>query len=216
MTRRRGCSTASTRKAKAVVCGPQATEADARESCENAGKRPTSFVEVSRGSIVVQAEGADGDKAAKALAADAYFVLEDDPSLVGRDIKDPEQDVDPTTGQPNITYDVTDAGREKWQTMTREIARRGQAAVLPGVDPSLAANHFALVLDNKLISVPYIDPQQNPDGIDGENGSQISGNFTTKSAKELAAMLRTGPLPLALELTHQRRVAAKVTPAPAG
>jgi hypothetical protein len=34
------------------------------------------------------------------------------------------------------------------------------------------------VLDNELISVPFIDFQQNPDGIDARNGSQIEGGFT--------------------------------------
>jgi SecD/SecF fusion protein len=195
-------------KAKTVVCGPQATEADARESCQNAGKRPTDFVKVPQGYIVVQAEGADGDDAAKALAADAYFILKDDPPLLGRDIKNPEQNSDPTTGQPNVTFDFTDAGRKKWQTTTREIAQRGQAGLLPGADVRDAANHFAIVLDNKLISVPYIDPQQNPDGIDGENGSQISGSFTIKSAQRLATLIKTGALPIRLELISQSQVSA--------
>src|SRR3954447_8863876 len=51
-------------KAKAVLCGPQNTEAAAREACNNAGKKPTSFLKVPEGYIVVQAEADENDKKA--------------------------------------------------------------------------------------------------------------------------------------------------------
>lgn len=195
-------------KTKAVVCGPQATEADAKESCQNSGKTAEEFVEVPQGYLVIQAESNDSSKASQALAADAYYIIKDDPGLLGRDIKNPEQNTDSTTGQPDVTFDFTSAGRKKWQKVTREISQRGQAAVLPGVPVNQVANHFAIVLDNKLISVPYIDPQQNPDGIDGSTGSQISGGFTIKTAQRLSNLIKTGALPIKLELISQSQVSA--------
>jgi SecD/SecF fusion protein len=195
-------------KAKTVLCGPQNTEAAAREACTNSGKRATSFLKVPEGYIVVQAEADESDKNAVAAASDAYFILKDDPALRGTDIKNPEQNTDSTTGTPNVTFDFTGAGRKKWQQTTREIAQRGSAKLLPGVNPVTVADHFAIVLDNKLISVPYIDPQQNPDGIDGSNGSEISGGFTIKSAQRLANLLKTGALPIHLELISQSQVSA--------
>ncbi len=196
-------------KAKSVLCGPQGSEADAREACVNAGKKPSSIVKVPRGYLIVQAEADETDKAAMAAAADAYYILEDDPALVGRDIKDPQQTTDNGpggSGRPDVTFTFTTSGRDRWQKMTRTIARRGQAALLPGVAPNSVANHFAIVLDNKLISVPYIDPQQNPDGIDGSKGSQISAPFTIKSAQRLTNLIETGPLPLELELRAMSRI----------
>jgi SecD/SecF fusion protein len=190
-------------RAHAVLCGPRPTAAALRRSCRTAGKRPTRSVEVPRGYLILQAEFDATDKASRALASDAYFILEDDPALLGSDLKDPEQDTDQQTGQPMVTFNFTDEGKKKWQKVTREISRRGQAAVQPGQPAFMVANHFAMVLDNKLISVPFIDPQQNPDGIDGENGSQISGSFTMASAKLLAATLRSGPLPLVLSLVRR-------------
>jgi SecD/SecF fusion protein len=198
-------------KAKSVLCGPQGSEADAREACTNAGKKPSSIVKVPQGYLIVQAEADDTNKAAAALAQDAYYILKDDPALLGRDIKDPQQNTDSGaggSGQPDVTFSFTDSGRKKWQKTTRAIAQRGQAAMLPGITPSAVANHFAIVLDNKLISVPYIDPQQNPDGIDGSNGSQISGSFTIKSAQRLANLIKTGALPIKLELISQSQVSA--------
>jgi SecD/SecF fusion protein len=198
-------------KAKTVLCGPQGSEADARETCQNAGKKPTSIVKVPQGYIIVQSEADEGDKAAQATAADAYYILKDDPKLLGRDIKDPQQNIDNGpggSGQPDVTFNFTDSGRKKWLKTTRAIAQRGSSALLPGTDPRSVANHFAIVLDNKLISVPYIDPQQNPDGIDGANGSQISGSFTIKSAQRLANLIKTGALPIKLELISQSQVSA--------
>jgi SecD/SecF fusion protein len=197
--------------AKTVLCGPQESAADVRDTCANAGKKPTSIVKVPRGYIIVQAESPDGDKAAQAAASDSYFILKDDPALVGTDIKNPEQNQDSGaggTGQPNVTFDFTSSGRKKWQKTTREIAQRGADQLLPGVDSGAVANHFAIVLDNKLISVPRIDPRENPDGIDGSNGSQISGGFTIKSAQRLANLLKTGALPIKLELISQSQVSA--------
>src|SRR3954449_665363 len=198
-------------KAKTVVCGPQETEADLKESCSNAGAEPTSTVKVPRGYVIIQAEGDDTNKNAQALAKDAYYILKDDPKLHGTDIKNPEQNVDNGaggTGQPTVTFDFTSSGRKKWQAVTREISHRGQDQLLPGQDSSQVASHFAIVLDNKLISVPFIDPRENPDGIDGSNGSEIRGGFTIKSAQRLANLLKTGALPIKLELISQSQVSA--------
>jgi SecD/SecF fusion protein len=195
-------------KAKTVLCGPQSTEAAARQACTNAGKHPTSIVKVPEGYIVVQAQSDSNNKNSVAAASNSYFILKDDPSLRGTDIKNPEQNTNSTTGQPTVTFDFTSAGRKKWQQTTREIAQRGAAKLLPGVPPQSVADHFAIVLDNKLISVPYIDPQQNPDGIDGSNGSEISGGFTIKTAQQLANLLKTGALPIHLELISQSQVSA--------
>jgi SecD/SecF fusion protein len=194
--------------AKTVVCGPQETRADLAESCRNAGKKPSRVVEVPRGYVLVQAEADDTDKKAQALAKDQYFILKDDPKLHGTDIKNPEQNTDSTTGQPTVTFDFTSSGRKKWQAVTREIAQRGQDQLLPGQDSAAVANHFAIVLDGKLISVPFIDPRENPDGIDGSNGSEIRGGFTLRSAQRLANLLKTGALPLKLELISQSQVSA--------
>jgi SecD/SecF fusion protein len=198
-----------TRKPYPVVCGPQGTEADAREACLRAGKKPSSIVKVPQGYLIVQASSDDTDKVTQRSASDAYYILKDDPALLGTDIKDPEQNTDSGaggSGQPNVTFNFTDTGKKKWQAMTRVIAQRGQAALLSDTDPTNVANHFAIVLDNKLISVPYIDPQQNPDGIDGSSGSQISGGFTLKSAQRLANLIKTGALPIKLELVSLSRI----------
>src|SRR5207245_345732 len=61
---------------------------------------------------------------------------------------------------------------------------------------------------NQLVSVPYIDFNQNPDGIDASNGSQITGGFTIQSAQDLANELKSGALPVKLALISQSQVSA--------
>ncbi|HET7594572.1 MAG TPA: protein translocase subunit SecD, partial [Stellaceae bacterium] len=59
---------------------------------------------------------------------------------------------------------------------------------------------FAIVLDNKVISAPVIrEPITQGHG-------QISGNFTTQSAEDLALLLRAGALPAPLTILEERTV----------
>ena len=64
------------------------------------------------------------------------------------------------------------------------------------------------MLDNELISVPQIDWQQYPNGLGGGGGSRISGGFTIESAQRLANLLKTGALPIKLELISASQVSA--------
>lgn len=59
---------------------------------------------------------------------------------------------------------------------------------------------FAIVLDKKVLSAPNIR-----EPIQGGRG-QISGNFTTQSASDLALLLRAGALPAPLTVIEQRSV----------
>jgi SecD/SecF fusion protein len=63
---------------------------------------------------------------------------------------------------------------------------------------------FAIVLDNQVITAPVI---QQP--ITGGTG-QISGNFTTASANDLAVLLRAGALPASLDIVEERTVDASL------
>jgi SecD/SecF fusion protein len=174
------------------------------------GKKATAKVyEVKPNTVIVRAEQPDTAK----TKSDQWFVLQDNVSLRGTDIKNPEQSFDQGAGgngQPIVTFDFTSKGRKIWQNTTRKIAERGAASVglLPGQSAANANQHFAIVLDNELVSTPFIDFRQNPDGIDGRTGSQISGGFTIKSAQALANVLKTGALPLKLELISSSQVSA--------
>src|SRR2546430_986703 len=111
-------------------------------------------------------------------------------------------------GGPIVTFNFTDKGRSAWHKVTRQIAQRGQTQQTPGQPAQASFQHFAAVLDGELITVPYIDFQQNPDGIDGANGADIEGGFTIQSAQDLAKLLQIGALPIKLKLISQSQVSA--------
>src|SRR4051812_18917453 len=151
-------------EAKKVLSGPEASEKDARDAAADEVKKGSTIsdvVAVQPGTVVVQAEY-DADKKPADPNTAQYYVLKDDFALRGTDIKDPEQNFDSGTGgsgNPIVTFNFTDKGRDIWQKTTRKIVQRGQASLLPGADPQSAFQHFAVVLDDKLITVPYIDFQ---------------------------------------------------------
>ena len=140
---------------------------------------------------------------------DRWWVIQDNPALSGTDIKNPEQNFDQRGGgDPIVTFEFTDKGREAFQRITREIAQRGVDNSLPGTPAEAASQHFAIVLDDELVSAPLINFNENPDGIDGSTGAQISGGFTIQSAQDLAKILQIGALPIKLELISRSQVSA--------
>jgi SecD/SecF fusion protein len=210
-------------KDKKVLAGPQEERDDLQDELEAnqkaKGKQPPEVtaeqaaraktVEVKPGTVIVRAE--QDDNASEDEKTDNWFVLADNIALAGTEVKDPEQAYDSGpggSGQPIVTFKFTDSGRKKWEQVTKEIAQRGQRSQLPGTDAQSAAQHFAIVLDDELISTPFIDFVQNPNGIDAANGSQIEGGFTIQSAQDLANLLKTGALPVKLELISQSQVSA--------
>ncbi|MFZ9668949.1 MAG: protein translocase subunit SecD [Solirubrobacterales bacterium] len=147
------------------------------------------------------------------ISQEAYFVISDVAELSGDDIRDPAQATDPATNQPNVTFEFTDNGREAFQEITRRIAQEGQARAIGPVDAATASQlsgRFAIVLDNQVVSRPIINFQENPDGIDGRTGAQISGSFDIGEAQELAEYLQRGALPIDLKLISQSQVSASL------
>ena len=87
-------------------------------------------------------------------------------------------------GQPVVSFRFDTVGSKRFaQTSTANVSRP-----------------FAIVLDNKVISAPVIrEPILGGSGI-------ISGNFTARSANDLALLLRAGALPAPLVVLEERTV----------
>ena len=153
---------------------------------------------VPRGWVVLQAIPASfADPTPIGSPNAQFFVLKDNIALRGSDITNPQQTTDHNTGTPSITFGFTSKGKSEFENITAHIAHRGD--LVSGLGQTLN-QHFAVVLDNQLITVPYIDFKQYPDGINGDQGADISGPFSISSAQDLANELRLGALPLNLKL----------------
>jgi SecD/SecF fusion protein len=195
---------------KKVLRGPEDLQANLYSDYRVPPGIKTHAVRVNPGTVLAQAMPLT-TRSGKVIEAspDSWYVLNDNPALTGADIKNPRQSFDSGgTGQPNVTFEFSASGGKTFQRVTREIAERGREAQLPGVAKSNAVQHFAIVLDNQIITAPFIDYAQNPEGIDPTTGSQISGGFTLTSAQNLADELQSGALPIKLELISQSQVSA--------
>jgi len=148
-------------------------------------------LDVPRGIVVLQAQDVSATKPVPlSPAAAQFYVLKDNAALSGIDLTHPSQSTD-QVGAPTVNFGFTSTGANKFQHVTRTIARRGQTA---GGLGNLLNQHFAAALDNQLISVPSIDYKTYPDGIPGGQGADLTGGFTIQSARTLATLLRYGPL----------------------
>ena len=136
-------------------------------------------------------------------------MLNDEHVLKGTDINNPAQSYqEGGSGLPDVTFGFSSHGRKVFEKVTKEIAQRGANAALPGVTKDEAEQHFAIVLDEQVITAPSIDYTQYPEGIDATNGSEITGGFTITSAQNLADELQSGALPIKLEPISQSQVSA--------
>ena len=90
----------------------------------------------------------------------------------------------------------------------RAREKPGQPAGLPGGAGNDNANQqFAIVLDREMKSAPSVGFDDNPNGIPGNNGAQITG-IAISDAKDLALVLRSGALPFKLITIEQTDISA--------
>jgi SecD/SecF fusion protein len=195
-----------------LIAGPELAKKDLYIS-PTGEKRPRNgiVVEVPAGTILVSEYPVDESGKVDRTARPGWYALKDDPALSGTDITDPKQEFG-EFNEPNVNFGFTDDGREAFQEVTRQIAQRGQAQAIGPVSGEQAAElsgHFAVVLDNEVKTRPIINFAENPDGIDGRTGAQISGGFKDATeAQDLATVLQIGALPINLKLISQTQISA--------
>jgi preprotein translocase subunit SecD len=90
-----------------------------------------------------------------------------------------------------VNLEFNSEGAAAFEQATREISQKS--------DPQ---NRFAIVLDGVSISAPSVNEPI------GGGRAEISGNFTQKSATELANVLKYGALPLAFDVSEVNNVSA--------
>ncbi|MFI5122543.1 MAG: protein translocase subunit SecD [Vicinamibacteria bacterium] len=199
---------------------PSETKSDLFANFQGGRQPPdTKVIAVPRGTIVVE-DKPDDDPATEDVdesqAPSQFFVLHDKPGLSGDQITDPKPGTD-QFNQPTVDFNFTDSGREAFANVTAAIARRGADACfaatgspcggISSADAEQFSGSFAIVLDGELVSNPIINFVDNPNGIDGRTGAQISG-VTAQEAQDLAEVLKIGALPIKLALISQSTVSA--------
>ncbi|MDQ3729611.1 MAG: protein translocase subunit SecD [Actinomycetota bacterium] len=206
-----------------LLAGPVSTQSDLYLKFDDVKPEGSIVETVPEGYVVLREEAPADDPATEedesATGLRGYFLLRDRPEVTGKDIRNPEQNFDPVSNAPNVTFDFTDDGAKAFEEVTKRIAQRGQerasaqlgvqAAQISAEEGAQLSDSFAVVLDGEIVSRPIINFVENPNGIDGgSGGAQISGNFTITEAQDLAEFLRIGALPIELTLINQSTVSA--------
>ncbi|MEO8881934.1 MAG: protein translocase subunit SecD, partial [Devosia sp.] len=111
-------------------------------------------------------------------------LIYEDVALGGESLVDAQPGFDQQTSRSVVSFRFDTRGAVTFGDITsKNVGRR-----------------FAIELDNQIITAPVI---QTP--ITGGTG-QISGNFTSQSANDLAVLLRAGALPASLDIVEERSV----------
>ncbi|TPK97948.1 MULTISPECIES: protein translocase subunit SecDF [unclassified Mesorhizobium] len=127
-------------------------------------------------------------------AGDSVLYSQDDPPVPylvenrvivsGEDLSNASPTYNSQTNEPVVSFTFNSRGATRFGQATQQNVGKP----------------FAIVLDNQVISAPVIR-----EPILGGSG-QISGNFTTESANDLAVLLRAGALPAKLTIIEERTV----------
>lgn len=103
--------------------------------------------------------------------------------LTGKDVTRAQVEFDPNTGKPVVGLQFTPEGSKKFETLTdRNIGKP-----------------IAIVLDRNVVSAPIVEQKISGNAI-------IQGQFTVDYARELAALINAGALPVPLKIIEQRTV----------
>ena len=166
----------------------------------------STVLKVPKGVVIIGAAATKGQP--PGAPPPGYFVLEDDASLSGSDIKNPKQQTD-QAGAPDVTFEFSNFGRRQFAATTKRVAERGASQLLkPGENYQNANQRFAITLDNQIVSLATVDFHDNPDGIDGRTGAEITGVGSIQDANDLAENLRIGALPINLKLISKTQVSS--------
>ena len=120
-------------------------------------------------------------------APNQWFAIGGDPWMTSACIDRANPATDQTNGEPIVAIDLNAEGRQAFADLTRQVAHRG-------ADRG-SNQHLAILIDDRVVSTPFIDYRQAPDGLSGAAGLQIQGGLTEQTANQLAAVLDSGPLP---------------------
>jgi SecD/SecF fusion protein len=131
-----------------------------------------------------------------------HLPTNDQDIVTGNEISSAQATTD-QNGQPIVSLQYKNGGGSDFHNITAQIAQAGLSAGRPLPN--------AIVVDNRLVASPTIDPQQFPDGIDADSptnpGSEITG-LTTSDASRIALEIQSGTLPVKFSPYSQQLVSA--------
>jgi len=120
----------------------------------------------------------------KPATSSAFLAFSSNAVLTGKDVKKAEVSFDSTSGKPQVALNFSSDGAKKFADITKKnIGKR-----------------VGIFIDQTILTAPVVQ-QEIADG-----NAVITGDFTTKAAKELAQDINGGALPIPIKLVEQKNV----------
>ena len=122
-------------------------------------------------------------------------------ALLGSDVADAIPGFDPSRAQWVVNLDLTSDGADKFAQLT------ANAVTFPTDSPQ---RRIAIVLDGDVVASPGVSADVGPEGITGGQAQITFGGSTDdeQKARDVAALLRYGSLPVAFERSQVQKVSA--------
>nr|WP_206324017.1 protein translocase subunit SecD [Streptomyces sp. HNM0574] len=120
------------------------------------------------------------------------------PEMTGEGVGGADPRTDPQKGPGwTVSIDFKGKGKDTWADLT------GEAACAPPGDPT---RRVAIVLDDKVISSPEVNPSVRCGAGIAGGSTEITGSFDQQEARDLALLISGGALPVPVETLEQRTV----------
>ncbi|PKM85877.1 MAG: protein translocase subunit SecD, partial [Firmicutes bacterium HGW-Firmicutes-12] len=115
--------------------------------------------------------------------------------LTGKDVKDAQEGKDAQTGEVFIGLSLNDEGTKKFADITTQLVSQ-----YPEVNNQRDERRIiAIVLDEDVLTAPYV-----MEPITTGEGARITGFVDLKEAHNTAVLLRSGALPVPVEIIEKR------------
>ncbi|MGP3975685.1 protein translocase subunit SecD [Streptomyces sp. 8N114] len=145
-----------------------------------------------------QQEGKDGTRVLPDPDRKGAFLRLGPTALSGEGVKNAEPQLDTAQGDGwSVTVDFRDGAAGQWAELT------GEAACRP---PDAPQRRVAIVLDDRVVSAPRIQESVACRGGITGGSTQITGDFGDDEAKDLAALIKGGALPVPVDVVEQQTV----------
>ena len=97
-----------------------------------------------------------------------------------------------------VNVDLSTEGQKKFTEATKQVASRTDGS-----------NYISIMMDDEVISAPYVDAKYASTGINSEHVSiTLGSNATQESASSLAGLIASGQLPFSLQNIQMESVSA--------
>ncbi|MEU1862609.1 protein translocase subunit SecD [Streptomyces gardneri] len=141
---------------------------------------------------------ADGKRVLADPDAPGRFLALAAPALTGEGVEEAEATLDTTTGRGwTVDLSFRDRAADTWARLT------GDAACAAPGDP---ARRVAIVLDDRIVSAPAMQSGVPCGAGIGGGSAQITGGFSGQEARDLAALVQGGALPVPVTTVEQSTV----------